>query len=746
MTTSTKWRINVTANNGSTAYLGVSELQFRTVPGTPEPFAGGTFTASSEDYLDNALEAIDGDSTTYWSTQFNTLTGWLQYEYASAVEILSYALGSIDSAATKAPKDWTLEYWDGSAWQVADTRSGQSWTNSTSEVREYVVGGGATVIRSVNTPPDPTGTSKTSWRLNVSQSIGNYYTFLGEIQFRTAIGAALPFAGGTAVASTEYLYSDQSAAKASDGNAATFWQSEFGRSTHPADWWRYDYAGAVEIVAYAIQAQTTYSGYAPENFTLEYWSGTAWVVADTQTGQTGWGAVGIREYTVGTPGYAALANMDGTVVEINGTIALPALTLAGASHLDSDIVLPPLALDGYGVVAYAVAPSSGDVTLPSIQLSGSLESALRLPRFTITATGMNGTVGSGSLALPSMALSGSLDGPLALPVMSVAASGLTGEVLNGAAAIRSPTVSGESLTGMLGIGAAVLPQWLVAGDSGAGGDISLLELSIDASGLTGGIGSGAILLSKLDLSGSLRQDGDGDGNIAFSALALDAAATSTAVIDGAVTLGGIAVDGVAFVGNAANGSLTLPLWSVSADGHSSEIGIATVVMPVLALDGVLVSTVAAPVFTGVVLNTRTNAVTTYSGGAFNSLCNFNGLVLAATSTGIIALMGDTDQGAQIDAYLTSGVSDFQSDKFKRVIAGYVGYRAAGDMELTLITDEHHEYIYRIEPRQTAIHPSKVKFGRGCDGLYWQWRLSNRSGADFSLDSLRLDAEVLSRRV
>lgn len=591
--------------------------------------------------------------------------------------------------------------------------------------------------------------TSTKWRINVTANNG-YAGNLGisEIQMRTAVGVPLLFSGGTPSASTEETFGPgtYAADKAADNNTNTNWYTINGTNT---GWWQYEFASTIDVAAYVIASVDFDDTTAPKDFTLEYWDGAAWQVADTQTSQTGWEPSGfeIREYTVGTPGYTTLPDMMYSgAATIDGNISLPTLTLSGSAFLDVEVVLSLFSLDGASEVTFAVQPANGDATLPNMMLAGSLEAALRLPALTVSASGFSGTVSIGSVNFSQLELSGSLEGPLALPVMAVAASGLTGEVLNGASVMPSTTVSGESLTGMLGIGDAVLPRWLVAGDSGAGGDIAILELGINASGLSGAIGSAAILLSKLELSGSLRQEGDGDGNVAFSALTLDAAATSTAVIAGAVTLDGIAVDGTAFAGNTASASLTLPLWSVAADGHSSEIGTATVTLPMLALDGVLVSTVTAPVFTGVVLNTRTNAVTTYSGGAFNSLCNFNGLVLAASSTGIVALTGDTDQGAQIDAVLTSGVSDFQSDKIKRVIAGYVGYRAAGDMELTLITDEHHEYIYRIEPRQTAIHPGKVKFGRGCDGLYWQWRLANRSGADFSLDSLRLDAEVLSRRV
>lgn len=149
----------------------------------------------------------------------------------------------------------------------------------------------------------------------------------------------------------------------------------------------------------------------------------------------------------------------------------------------------------------------------------------------------------------------------------------------------------------------------------------------------------------------------------------------------------------------------------------------------------------------VVVNTHTNAVTTYEGITANSACVFNGVVLLATGAGIVALEGDTDLGAPIAAELTSGVVDFGDSHSKRILAGYAGYRAEGDVELTLIADGHHEAIYRLQPRRIGEqHATRVKFGRGASGRYWQWKLANRDGAGFALDALALDVVALGRKV
>lgn len=150
---------------------------------------------------------------------------------------------------------------------------------------------------------------------------------------------------------------------------------------------------------------------------------------------------------------------------------------------------------------------------------------------------------------------------------------------------------------------------------------------------------------------------------------------------------------------------------------------------------------------GVVINTHARAVTTYAGLAFNSLAEFNGAFLAATAAGIVSLEGDTDQGQPIVAQVAGGVSDLSEAKMKRVLSAYAGYRAGGDLELTMVNDGQSVAIYRLEPRRLdEPHASRVKLGRGAVGRYWQWKLANRDGADFAMDALSLEVATLGRMV
>ncbi len=298
------------------------------------------------------------------------------------------------------------------------------------------------------------------------------------------------------------------------------------------------------------------------------------------------------------------------------------------------------------------------------------------------------------------------------------------------------------------VGDVELTAPTVAASFAAQIDIALSELTISGAMLAGGAYTGDCAVQRLTIDGAARQDTTATGDISFAIMAVSGTVSGLAVINGSVTIPRAELAAVAVAGNVATATLAMPLLALNATGHYSTIGNAQIELSALLAAGTMSNNQALLNATTIALNTRIKAVTTYDGVAFNSYANFAGVTLAASADGIVALVGDDDLGVAIDAYALSGVSDYNNEAFKRILTGYVGYRAAGDLELTLITDEHHEYIYRLEPRQGAesIHASRVKFGRGVDGKYWQWRIANVNGGAFQIDSLTFNPAELKRRV
>ncbi len=89
--------------------------------------------------------------------------------------------------------------------------------------------------------------------------------------------------------------------QAFDGNTSSMWLSTENQT--PA-WIGYEWLdGAKTVTRYAITyANGTITSRAPMHWTLQAWNGSAWVVVDTRTNQTGWKGFERREFTVASPG------------------------------------------------------------------------------------------------------------------------------------------------------------------------------------------------------------------------------------------------------------------------------------------------------------------------------------------------------------------------------------------------------------------------------------------------------------
>jgi hypothetical protein len=115
------WRIVPTAVSGGGTQVQIAELKMYASSPTDE-CTGGTaeaFTQTSTAGL--PAFAFDGAAGGWQSTA--TLTGqWLGYFFASAKNIT--AVGITSTTGSTAPANFTIEYWDGAAYQTAFTITG----------------------------------------------------------------------------------------------------------------------------------------------------------------------------------------------------------------------------------------------------------------------------------------------------------------------------------------------------------------------------------------------------------------------------------------------------------------------------------------------------------------------------------------------------------------------------------------------------------------------------------------------
>ncbi len=152
-----------------------------------------------------------------------------------------------------------------------------------------------------------------------------------------------------------------------------------------------------------------------------------------------------------------------------------------------------------------------------------------------------------------------------------------------------------------------------------------------------------------------------------------------------------------------------------------------------------------------VVNTHTNAVSTYEDYPFNSFCLINGVYYGAGPSGLCVLeAGDTDMGAPIDAGFSFGLLDFKEGRQKHMSDAYMTLRTAGDLTLRVTVDEAAQYApvsLTMAARPTAgFIQRRVNIPKGLRGKTWQFELNNVAGADFDFGQLGLNVAVSQRRL
>jgi hypothetical protein len=141
----TFWRINATANGTSDGILGVEEIEMATTPGGADVTSGGKgyrYPSGSVGHeVANAFDSTPGTDTSS-STSGEAWPKYIGYRFGSAQDIAEMRITARGSGSEQhAPTAFTIEYWDGSAYQVAATYSSLSW--SSTETKTFTFGTGA---------------------------------------------------------------------------------------------------------------------------------------------------------------------------------------------------------------------------------------------------------------------------------------------------------------------------------------------------------------------------------------------------------------------------------------------------------------------------------------------------------------------------------------------------------------------------------------------------------------------------
>lgn len=148
---------------------------------------------------------------------------------------------------------------------------------------------------------------------------------------------------------------------------------------------------------------------------------------------------------------------------------------------------------------------------------------------------------------------------------------------------------------------------------------------------------------------------------------------------------------------------------------------------------------------GWIINPNLMASTALDNYDFTGFGQHKGRYYGIRPDGLYVLEGDTDDGAQIDSFVSLGNKNFNTAKQKRVPHAYIGAATDGRMVLKVIV-HGQEYLYAVRNPSTDMAEQRVDIGRGLRSNYWNFELMNREGADFEIDTIKFMPIVLERRI
>jgi len=360
----------------------------------------------------------------------------------------------------------------------------------------------------------------------------------------------------------------------------------------------------------------------------------------------------------------------------------------------------------------------------------------------VDGTGLTGTVSQGAVVAPVIiALGGEFkvgDIIASLPVVS----GTLLPELYGTARVTSPIAlvtgsinSGESITGSVQV-----PIAQVNAKSGSSAAIQPSVPVVNATGLTGRVGTGVVRNASARVSGASSQKDFWVGNVLVAS-----STVSGEMSQGTVNIGDVqnrvnSVNATGVGGTVGTGAVTSPSTVANITLVSEVFLNGEIILPSPLVRGYGSAAVAN--FITWVLNTESNQTTNYTEFPFIALGHMGAVPVGAAADGIYLLTGDTDEGTAIDSIFKFGMADFRSG-LANVSHVYVGGDIEGDMEISILEDgQDIDNIYTISERERHVRGHHAKLGKGFRSRYRQLSLSNVNGGNFELDSLSLSSRDL----
>lgn len=148
------------------------------------------------------------------------------------------------------------------------------------------------------------------------------------------------------------------------------------------------------------------------------------------------------------------------------------------------------------------------------------------------------------------------------------------------------------------------------------------------------------------------------------------------------------------------------------------------------------------------VNLKNNAASQYTNFDFNSMINFNGVMLGAGASGIRKLCcSDDDAGTDINGYFTPHLSNLGSPSPKRIRYLYVTGEMATPITATLVTDQKKTCAAKvIKPQSnTGEHRPYTSMERTTPFTCATIKIANVEGGYFAIDMLEVDIQEMNKR-
>lgn len=132
----------------------------------------------------------------------------------------------------------------------------------------------------------------------------------------------------------------------------------------------------------------------------------------------------------------------------------------------------------------------------------------------------------------------------------------------------------------------------------------------------------------------------------------------------------------------------------------------------------------------IVMNTRSGAVTEYTGFGFQSITPTH----AGSATGLFAIGGNTDAGQPIVASIRTAMSTWETESKKSLSLAWIGLEGTGQFSFQVVTKLA---TYTYPAIGNTLGQTRAKAGRGIKSNYLAFGFSNPSGQAFKLDFIHI---------